>query len=375
MKIAIDGNLMVGKKTGMGTVVYNVLKYWRRTLNVKVTVYVPDSLDKEYAELLSNNGIEIKQLEKVNYLKWEQIVLPKAIRVDKPDVLWCPYNTAPLSLSCKSIVTINDVIYMHVRLNSASTLYKKLGIIYRKTIVPKAARKADKVITISKYAKNEIISCFPYCRDKTKVIYLGQDVSNECLNATDKEKFFKRFNIRDNYILGFGSIEKRKNSMRLVKAYEALPGSLKNIYQLVLFGFRGYEESEEKKYIEDHQLKNIVLLSYVSDEEKNTLYRNSTCFVFPSLSEGFGLPVLEAFSNDAPVITSNTTSLPEVAGGAAILVNPKKIGEIKNSIEKVLSDSDLRDEMVKKGKEQLPKFDWKVTADNIYNEILSLSTT
>lgn len=370
MKIAVDGNLLCGKKTGMGTVVHHVLLNWCSTEAASITVYVPEPLTEEYSKKLAENNIKIKVLGKSNYFKWEQVVLPRALKKDGMDVLWCPYNTAPLFAGCKTVVTINDVIYMEAPLKSAPSLYKKLGIIYRKNIVPFAARNAKSIITISQFAKNEIARFFKRESEKVKVIYISADISDKRLNTSDTASFFENNGIECPYILGFGSLETRKNTMRLIKAYIKLPDIIKKEYQLVLFGFRGYEESEEYKLIHTKNLeKKIIVLGYVSDEEKATLYGLSKLFVFPTLSEGFGIPVLEAFVGETPVITSNVTSIPEVAGKAAVLIDPTNVSSLTAQIDRLVSDEELCNRLVTAGKEQLKKFDWRITAENILAEL------
>lgn len=354
----------------MGTVVYNVLKYWKSTNEYDITIYVPENFNDEYKRILNANGIKVKVLGKTNYFKWEQVILPNAVKKGHADVLWCPYNTAPIYKPCKMIVTINDVIYMSSTLKSAPSLYKKLGIVYRKNIVPFAARNAEKIIAISEFDKKEIAEYFPKVKNKTDVIYLSADSSAEKLRESDKQKFFNESGIKKAYILGFGSLEKRKNSLRLIQAYEKLPNNLKEQYQLVLFGFRGYEDSEDYKYIKEHRLNDIVVLDYVSDEEKMTLYAESKMFVFPTLAEGFGIPVLEAFANHTPVITSNITSLPEVAGEAAVLINPENTSEIQSAIESILGNEAKAISMISAGDVQLQKFSWEITAEKILERLV-----
>ena len=369
LKIGVDGNLLCGKRTGMGTVVHNVLPYWKASPNCTIKLYVPEKLESAYEEKLRSNGIEIQVLTKGNYFKWEQSTLPGALKRDSIDVLWCPYNTAPLHVPCKTVVTINDVIYMMMPISSAPSLYKKLGIIYRRTIVPKAAKKASRIITISEFARKDILKVFPMVGEKTTVIYLGADYSGVCLDARGKEAFFERNLIKEPYILGFGSLEARKNSFALIRAFEKLARSTEKGYKLVLFGFRGFEESEQYKYIQAHQLTDVVLLGYVTDAEKNTLYKSSRMFVFPSLSEGFGIPVLEAFANKTPVITSNTSSIPEVAGNAAILIDPENEGQLVEAMQRLLRDDELSNGLVASGLLQLGKFNWSKTADEILRQL------
>jgi len=387
MRIGIDGNLLCGKKTGMGTVVYHVLENFANEYkDVDIILYVPEQLEVSYLKSLERNHIIVIVLKHSNYMIWEQLTLRKQIKKDKIDIFWFPYNTGTIHLNCKFVVTINDVIYMKNPLLAPPTIYKKIGQLYRKIIVPIVARNAQSIITISNYAKNEIISVFPNVGKKTKVIYLSAD--NSAQNSADsgedngvengtkklglsKWKKIKLDNkIQNHYILGFGSLEKRKNSLALVKAFAALPQMYSNTFQLVLFGFRGWKKSEEYRYVKEHRLNNVVFLGYVTEQEKNCLYDNSKMFVFPSLSEGFGIPILEAFVNTTPVITSNTTSLPEVAGDAAVLIDPHNIVDITDAILRLLENESLCHTLKQKGLEQYAKFDWSKTAEAIMNTLL-----
>lgn len=363
MIIGVDGNLLCGKKTGMGTVVHHVLKRWKATDDLNIILYAPGELDEEYVKLLQENGITVRSYNHFSYPIWEQIILPREVKKDRVDVLWCPYNTAPLFCKCKTVVTINDVIYMTEKFNTAPTLYKKAGMLYRRLIVPKAAHRATHIITISKYARTEILKNIRSLKEKISIIYLGMEAVSSSL--VDEQSFYEKNGIQKNYILGFGSMEKRKNSLGLIKAYELLDETVRRNHQLVLFGFRGYEESQDLLYIKERGLKNIILLGYVTEEEKIALYRNSIMFVFPTFSEGFGIPVLEAYANKTPVVTSNSTSLPEVAGNAAVLINPESIAEISNAMKMLIEDPARREAMIECGTEQRKKFDWDVTAEKI----------
>lgn len=170
----------------------------------------------------------------------------------------------------------------------------------------------------------------------------------------------KKYKIEGDYILFVGTLQPRKNIVRLIEAFSTLGPKL---YTLVVVGKPGwlYEEIYEapKKFkVEDR----VKFLDYVPDEDLPALYQNALCFVLPSLYEGFGLPVLEAMHYGCPVVTSNVSSLPEAAGDAAIMVDPESTESIKEGIEKVLGDKSLREKLVKKGYEQVKKFSWEKCA-------------
>lgn len=379
MKVGIDGNLLCGKRTGMGTVIYNVLMNYEPQKDIDIIVYIPGRMDNVFYSKMEESGIRVKTYKKYNYILWEQIILPIFLKKDKIDCTWFPYNTASLFCPGSSIVTIHDAIYMKERFLNLPTLYKKCGLLYRKLLVPLAAKRAKQIITISKFAKDEIVFFFPKVSNKIDIVYNGIDVMTareiknlESSTADTIYKFKFENNIDQEYILGFGSLEKRKNTMRLIQAYEKLPVEIRKKYQLVLFGFRGWEQSEENAYLKRNYIENVKLLGYVSETEKQFLYLNCKIFVFPSLAEGFGIPILEAFAASVPVITSNTTSLPEVAGDAALFVNPEDIVDITTKIEMLISRCSLQQELINKGAQQLERFSWKNTSQNIFKIIKSI---
>lgn len=364
MHIGVDGNLLCGKKTGMGTVVYAVIKRWKKEACEKITIFVPENIDEDLYDVLDRNGIIIKILGKTNYFVWEQIVIPKAVKKEKIDVLWCPYNTAPFITNCPIVVTVHDLIYMSLKVRFVPSLYKKAGAIYRKSVVPIAVKKAEKIITISNYAKKEICDYFPSSENKIEIVYNSADFNNNALSADAEISFFERNGISKPYILGFGSLETRKNTLGLIKAFDMLPENHKVNNQLVLFGFRGFEQSKEQRYIQDNHC-NVVVLDYISDEEKASLYRNAKMFVFPSFSEGFGIPLLESFTNNCPVITSNRTALPEIGGSACIYIEPDDLKNISDAMLKLLESKDIRYKLILNGKQRLLDFDWDKTSEGV----------
>ena len=375
MRIAIDGQLINREKTGMGVYTFNILKYWKETSCDIVNIYIPGSASDEIKRISVEKGFIIREIRETNYFLWEQIVLPWIVARDKMDVLWCPYCTAPIFSPCPFSVVVHDTIYMETKINNAPTLYKRMGILYRKLVVPRVIKRATTIATVSLYSKKQIGKHFPNVRDKVQVIPNGID-HLKSLDNEAKEMFFRDLEISGKYILGFGSLEKRKNTLCTIKAYEMLNESIKKEHKLVLFGFRGFDKSIEKKYIESHNLcGRIIILGYVSDSEKKCLYENCSLFVFPSLSEGFGIPVLEAFDSGTPVITSNTTALPEIAGKGAIFVDPLNPQSVSEQIERVINHPELAFDLINSAKSQIEKYDWKTSSERIKMLLYSSSSS
>lgn len=354
MRIGIDGQLLSGKKTGMGFVLESILKRITIPNNIKVILYINDCLPSELIEILVQKDINIKRLNYSNYMIWEQIILPHEAKKDKIDRFWFPYNTSSIFMNCEKIITIHDLIFMYGSPFSPATVYKKMGKIYRRLNVPISAKKAKKIITISQSAKNEIIKYFPNTNSKVSICYNGCEYSNNYLNIIKWNEFKLRVGLKNKYILAFGSLEERKNTMRTIKAYQLFKKNNPE-YDLVLFGFRGYENSNEFLYVKGNNIEGIYFLEYISEEEKNTLYKEAECFLFPSLTEGFGIPILESFYNRTPVITSNCSSMPEIGGDAAIYINPYNIESIADGINIAL---ERRNELIEKGFNRVNLFDW-----------------
>ncbi len=364
MIVGIDGRLLCGNRPGMGMSLYNILLNLVIPNGNLVYLYVPDCLDDESEICLKRNNIITKPLGKAHVILWEQVILPKVIKKDKVDVFWFNNNTGSFMIRCKKIVTINDMIAVQDELVMAYTWRNRIMNAYYKFTVLNMIKSSDSIITISKMARNEILSYFPDSAEKVTVVYIGGSYSTDALDKATWNAFRKDNNLQKKYILAFASHHKRKNTLRVIKAFEKSTG-LHNTYDLVFFGYKGWETSMEYQYIKENNLTNIYMFSYVSEAEKNSLYQHSECFVFPSLAEGFGMPLLEAYFNKTVLVTSNLSSMPEIAGNAAIFVDPYSVESIMSGIEEAVTLGEKRADHIKDGLNQLKNFDWKDTAHNI----------
>lgn len=234
--------------------------------------------------------------------------------------------------------------------------------------------RSDIIITGSEFSKHEILERLDFKKENVRVIYHGvrHDIFKKLVNVS------LNFNLPQNFIFSVGSIEPRKNLIGLLNAYNNLNDDIKNEYKLVLAGFKGWENQEIMQIIERNK-EFITYLGYITDEELAAVYNKASCFVYPSFYEGFGLPPLEAMACGTPVICSNISSLPEVAGDAVLYCDPYSVDDIKNKIEKLLLDEDLQKELSQKGIFQAQKFTWEKSAQEhmkIFNELfLSIDNT
>ena len=279
---------------------------------------------------------------------WAQSILPFWAKQDNVDLFWSPAHRLPryLSKSTASVVTIHDLVWRY-----APETMRPFSRFLDAKFMPEAISIADKVIAVSVSTAQDIFIEAPKVESKTLVIYEAGLLSGEIMNDVDNSK--------GKYILFVGTLEPRKNLRRLLQAYSLLSVSIRHQYSLLIVGGEGWGNENLELIIAQLNIKKFVtLLGYLSNKELINTYSNACLFVMPSLYEGFGLPLLEAMSFGVPVVTSNISSMPEVGGKAAILVDPHSVISIKNGIEKVLLSNDLWDELSLNGLERSKLFSW-----------------
>lgn len=218
--------------------------------------------------------------------------------------------------------------------------------------------RADVIITMSDFVAGEAREIIKSCN--SKIVSIPEGYDKNIFNPNGNAEVGT--GTRGNYILYVGSIEPRKNLVNLLKAYLLLPGHMRREFKLVLAGFKGWHNAEIEVMLEKLR-GSVEYLGYISDEELANLYRNASCFVYPSFYEGFGLPPLEAMACGCPVVVSDRASLPEVCGDGALYVDPNGPDSIAEGIHKTLTDTSLRERLVQKGFERANLFSWEKTVE------------
>ena len=312
---------------------------------------------KSFKAIVSKN-LFLKRLVKKLLVVYSRALSPQY------DLYWQPNFIPNDGIRAKKVITsVHDFSFILYR-----DFHPKERIKYFDENFFKNIYKSDYIITGSNYTKKEILKRINYDEEHIKVIYHGID--HNIFRVRDK--ILLDLNLPKKFILSVGSIEPRKNLLNLLKAYEILDTDIKQIYKLVLVGFKGWENDEIMQIV-DKNKEDICYLGFVSDEELSCIYNLSTLFVYPSFYEGFGLPVLEAMACGVPVVCSDTTSLPEVGGDAVVYCNPEDMTDIKKQMTFVLKDKDLRCQMVKKGIDRASLFSWERSADEhkkIFKKVL-----
>jgi glycosyltransferase involved in cell wall biosynthesis len=284
--------------------------------------------------------------------------MPRAAAQDRLDLLHVTYTLPPF-LRCTSVVTVHDIAYALFPHTFSPRDRLLLSI-----AVPLSMRRAQRVITVSDAARRDILRHYRVAAEK--VVAIPNAVEDHFRPAPDQDAWARvraRYGLPDRYILAVGNLQPRKNLRRLIEAFAALRAASRIDQRLVLVGKGLWRESDVFGAIKAHGLEEeVIATGYVPDADLPVLYRAADVFVYPSLYEGFGLPPLEAMACGTPVITSNDSSLPEVVGDAALLIEPTDVGDLATALARLLGDAALRGRLVAAGLARAARFSWEETA-------------
>ncbi|MDZ7798602.1 MAG: glycosyltransferase family 1 protein [Patescibacteria group bacterium] len=368
MRIGIDCRTMLspsrGEKAGIGHYNYYLVKNLMKIDKKNEYVLFFDWRVQDTREFKQKN-VKIKYFPFSQYKKflpftYSHILIAAQLYKEGLDILHNPANVIPLSYRRPTIVTVHDLaIYKESKWFPSGQKFST------RFLVPKSIKKADHIIAVSKATKKDIKKLFKIKNSKISVIHENA-MTKKVSTSSRKKSALKRFKIKNDYILFVGTLEPRKNLLRLIEAYNDLIKNNKKFaqYDLVMAGMRGWKSKNIFRLINKLKLKNKVkFLEYIPHNYKIDLMKKATCFVFPSFYEGFGLPVLEAMTLGCPVITSKNSSLPEVCGEAAEYIDPSRSENITRALKKVLGSKKLRNSMKKKGLKQAKKFSWRKMAE------------
>ena len=291
------------------------------------------------------------------------ISFPIRLAMDSIDVFHCQYMGPPLAKT-PYVVMIHDIIHEYFPEFYPRSLCYMMRVFY-----PISARRANRILTVSESSKRDIIKYFKVSEEKVIVTYDAAAEDFRPIMEKDKIKSaLQKYGINGEYILFVGRLEPRKNIPSLIRAFHELK-KWKNIKQkLVIVGMKYFRHEEIFKCVNDLGLQSeVILTGRVEDDDLPLFYNGASLFVYPTIAEGFGIPPLEAMACGTPVISSNTSSLPEVVGDAGILIDPYNIKDLAGAIYKVLSDKNLQEKMKIEGLKRAKVFSWKKTAKKTLN--------
>jgi glycosyltransferase involved in cell wall biosynthesis len=372
MKIAIDARgINWYKGTGIGTYTNRILTYMLK--NHSENFYHIYWSGNKY-ENFNKENTKIIMASKRQHRFFEQYYFPRNIEKESVDIYHIPQNGIGISenINCKKVITVHDLIpYILPETVGRGYLTKFLKE------MPKIMNIADAIITVSECSKKDILKFFPIDENKIFVTPLAADKKYKPLDKTlCKNEIKSKYNIDKPFILYIGGFSPRKNVSFLIDAFSKVHKNLDRDYDLVIVGSNKDDSQKLKEYCSTLDIeKNIKFTGFVSNSLMPIFYNASDLFVYPSLYEGFGLPPLEAMSCGTPVITSDISSIPEVTGDGAILIDPKDTESLMYSIEAILNEKEIWNELSIKGLNRSKLFSWRKTAEqtiDVYNKVVNM---
>lgn len=322
-----------------------------------------------FANNITPVSVSPKAIHPILWYLWFEWRLPFYLKRYKIDILLSPDGYASLNTQVPTVMVIHDLAFFHF-----PEYFKKRTALYYKYFVPKFLSKANLIACVSDYTMNDVLKYVPERKKDVKVV--GCATSGSYLPISDSEKISVRDRITngDPYFFFVGALHPRKNILNLIKAFLKLKTETKCTHKLVIAGRYAWKSEEIRFMIERFPFKDqLIYLGSVEDDELKKLIASAYALVYPSIFEGFGIPILDAMKCDVPSITSNVSSMPEVGGDAALYVNPNNVDEIFQQMKLLLEDNKLRDQLIQKGRLQRQKFGWGITATKLWECILQVA--
>jgi len=354
MKIGIDASRYnLGGGTGVELystkIIHGLIEYFKHHKEYSLVLYTPKKLALYKTKNIRHRVIPMKRF-------WTKIRLSIEMLLHKPDVLFIPSHMFPRFAPKRAYIMIHDVAFMHIK-----NAYGRIHYWHLKSGTKYAVKKAKKILVPSEATKKDLIKFFKCPEEKIEVVYHGCDFAHKTLQPKFESEVFERMGLKrkDSFFLFIGRIEAKKNISRIIEAFMKFSEKFPN-WKLILAGKRGAGFQQILKKAEQlNAFEKVVMPGYITENEKHVLMKYCNAFVFPSLYEGFGFPILEAFTYGKIVITSQKASATEVAGDAAIYVDPNNEQSIQDAMRRIVSTPNLKEELAKKEKIMLAKFKWK----------------
>lgn len=367
MRVGIDARFITRHpRRGIGNYSLHLVAALAR-LSPSTSFFLYISIPDTEGILPQAPNVTVRRLAMPAYPLWEQLALPQAARADRLDILHCLGNTGPVVVpaSVRLVLSLMDVMFLQTGefVPTPTNRYQAWGRHYRRLVGPRCARQSDYVITISEFSRKDILELIPGLDPRrVEVTHLSCDAvfqqtrsqvaDSEPTDATGRP-----------YIFTLGADDPRKNTVRLVQAYLGLLEKHSIEYDLVISGYANWEGSDAHELVKRAgATARVTFLGFIPIEQLVALYRDAALFVYPSLYEGFGIPILEAFSAGCPVLASNVTSIPEVGGDAALYFDPLSVEQISQTMMQVIGDPSLRRSLARQGYARAQQFSWDETA-------------
>lgn len=362
-RIGVDARILSEKITGIGRYTHEVLK--------RLVLSDHDWILFSHKPLLIGNwsAPNIKVINhnipnRIGRMLWSQSALPYLARNNNVDIFWSPAHRLPTLLSPRitSVVTIHDLVWKH-----AGHTMRPLSRFLDSLLMPAAIKRADKIIAVSNATALDLLTEFPNAHEKVNVIPLGFTVTDSKPSLIKNPK-----KASEQYFLFVGTLEPRKNLERLLMAYSRLSISMQSLAKLKIVGGIGWGNLNLNLLLKKLEISQRVdMLGYVSEGELDQYYKEALFLALPSLYEGFGLPILEALARGTPVLTSHCSSMPEVAGPAALYIDPYSIDSITNGLLLMISNQSFRDKLSSLALNQASRFNWDEASERTLSLLLN----
>jgi len=380
--IGIDARMYGLKHAGIGRYVKNLIKEISKgAIHNPQIRFILFLRKKDIATLKNKYGAAFQYIEAdfSHYSLKEQLIFPSVLNKAECSLIHFPHFNVPLGYRQPFVVTVHDLTKHFSRGKETTTHTTILYCIKYwgyKIIFNNAVRRAKLIFADSKYVKEILTKQYQIKPEKIIVTYLGVEerFKTRKLENSKTQRAFKKYGVKKPYLLYVGSVYPHKNIERLIEAIKEARKTITNLSLVIVCARNVFEQRLKSKIKTMNAQSYIKLTGFVSDKDLTTLYRQSEAFVFPSLSEGFGLPGLEAMACGCPVVSSNTTCLPEIYGNAVLYFNPLKTTDIAQKIVKIVENTELRKNLIKKGHQQVKKYSWQKMAEKIVKEYEKIIT-
>ena len=377
MKIGIEAQRIFRKKKhGMDMVALELIRHLQ-LIDKENEYFIFVKPDEDRNVIQETQNFRIIEIAGGPYPYWEQVLLPRAAKKYGCEMLHCTSNTAPLFCSIPLVLTLHDIIFMESSvwqlLRGEGSRYQKFGNIYRHLLIPRLIRKCKKTITVSNFEKERLDS-FVGIHDEEKLMTVYNGVSDYFQPVTDPailERVRQQYQLPERYFFFLGNTHPKKNTIGVLKAYADYCRREGNAVKLVMID---YDQAELARLLDSigtpDLISQVKLTGYVNNRDLPAIYSQCELFLYPSLRESFGIPIIEAMACGAPVITSNTSSMPEVAGAAAVLVDPFNPASITGAMQSISSSKTKSEQMKEAGLAQARAFSWSGMAARVLEQYI-----
>jgi glycosyltransferase involved in cell wall biosynthesis len=371
LQIVINTRLLLPNKLeGIGWFTYETLKRITNNHPEHHFIFLFDrDFDEEFifADNVTPLIISPQARHPILFYWWFEFSVGSLLNKLKPDLFLSPDGYLSLNAKCKQLAVIHDLNFEHYP-NDLPFLVRK----YYKYFFPRFAKKASRIATVSEFSKKDIETTYGIESSKIDVVYNGCNTAFAPVSEEIKKLTKDKYSSGNEYFLFVGALHPRKNVSRLFEAFDKFKSIQNSSVKLVIVGVKYYWTSDIKRtYLNMKHKKDVVFTGRLTSDELKNVIASAFALTYVPYFEGFGIPIIEAMNCDVPVITSNITSMPEIAGDAALLIDPFSVDSISDGMSKLYLDKDLRNSLIEKGRKRKLEFSWDKTADALWKSILT----